>query len=89
MELWEELGDKYYLISPINDLAVRVSFAEDRQGSRVALGCTGGPEGRPGVPQPHWCSGGPHFGALDPHVKPETQLLVPFQVTNSGPRGLT
>lgn len=48
VELWEELGDKYYLISPINDLAVRVSFAERRQEYRVCPDSEG-LEGRSGV----------------------------------------
>lgn len=64
VELWEELGDKYYLISPINDLAVRVSFAEGRREAGSSPDPEG-VEGRSGV-----------CGLCDGTVVPSLGILV-------------
>lgn len=71
VELWEELGDKYYLISPINDLALRVSSPEGRQGSRV-FPWREGVEGDSGV-----------YSLFDATVVPSLGILVSYEVGDS------
>lgn len=80
VELWEELGDKYYLISPISDLAVRVPFTEEDRASSVCLNPEGEEEeaGRSGV-----CSLFDVTVVLGSHMKLEAQPLVLSQVTQS------